>query len=360
MTRSQKKPSVDPSPLNPDPFSKSRFMRAVRGLPVDATPVWLMRQAGRYMAEYRKLRAKVPFLSLCRRPDLAAQVTVEAQARIGADAAILFSDLLLILEPMGAGLRYTADDGPKLRRPVRSPADVARLRPARPLETLGTVYDAVRIARRALPRDVPLIGFAGAPFTLASYLIEGGGSRDHLATKGFMHRHPAAWNRLLARLARDAAEHLRGQFEAGCQAIQVFDSWVGCLSPEDYRRSVLPHTRALFARLPAGGPAIHFGTQTAGLLELMRSAGGTVLGIDHRVPIEAARRRLGGMPVMGNLDPAVLLADRATIRRHARAVLRGVEGRPGHVFNLGHGVLPPTPVDNVRFLIDFVHDETAR
>ncbi len=342
------------------PFSGTRFMRAAAGLPADATPVWLMRQAGRYMPEYRKLRARVPFIELCRRADLAAQVTVEAVERIGADAAILFSDLLLPLEPMGAGLSYTAGDGPKLARPVRTPRDVARLRPARPEETLSHVYEAVRLARRALPRDIPLIGFAGAPFTLASYLVEGGGSRDWLATKAFMYRHPAAWNRLLARLARDAAEHLNGQIRAGVQVVQIFDSWVGCLSPEDYRRYVLPHTRTLFARLAAGVPAIHFGTQTAGLLELMREAGGTTIGIDHRIAIDAARKRLAGIPVMGNLDPAVLLADRATIRAQARDILRRIGGRPGHIFNLGHGVLPATPVDNVRFLIDFVHDETCR
>ncbi len=339
-----------------EPWDAGPFLRATRGKPAGTTPVWIMRQAGRYMPTYRRLRAKIPFKTLCRRPDLAAEVTVQAAAALGVDAAIIFSDLLLILEPMGAGLIYTTAGGPKLARPVRTARDAGRLRSARARETLDFVYEAVRLARRALPRNIPLIGFAGAPFTLASYLIEGGGSRDHLATKSFMHAHPAVWNRLLERLARDAAEHLTGQIDAGAQAVQVFDSWVGSLSPADYREHVLPHVRTLFALLPAGAPAIHFGTGTAGLLELMRQGGGTVMGLDHRVEIGAARRRLGAIPVMGNLDPATLLADRAVIRRRAREILKRAQMIPGHIFNLGHGVLPATPVDHVKFLVDIVHE----
>lgn len=342
-----------------DAWRDSPFMRAARGIATRPVPIWIMRQAGRYLPAYRRLRARVPFLSLCRRADLAASVTVETAHFLKVDAAILFSDILLLLPPKGAAVSYAAEGGPRLARPLRGPADVVRLAPARPAENLGFVYEAVRAARRALDPRIPLIGFAGAPFTLASYLIEGGGSRDHLKTKTFMHRHPAAWRRLLAGLARDVAAHLTGQIAAGCQAVQIFDSWVGCLSPDDYRARVLPHTRAVFRALPPDVPAIHFGTGTAGLLEAMREAGGTVMGLDHRVEIGAARRRLRGTPVMGNLDPAILLADRRAALRQARRILDAAGRSPGHIFNLGHGVLPRTPVDNVRALVDCVHAHTA-
>ncbi|OGL62972.1 MAG: uroporphyrinogen decarboxylase [Candidatus Tectomicrobia bacterium RIFCSPLOWO2_12_FULL_69_37] len=334
--------------------AQGAFLRACRREPCGATPVWLMRQAGRYLKEYRELRERVPFKELCRDPALAAEVTVAAARRIGADAAILFSDILLILEPMGMGLEYSKGDGPVLGNPLRAAGDVDRLREAEP-GSLGFVFEAVRQIRRALPAEVPLIGFAGAPFTLASYMIEGGGSRDFALTKEFMYRDPAAWSALMERLVRALAPYLNGQIEAGAQAVQLFDSWVGCLGPADYREFVLPHTKALVRGLRPGAPVIHFGTGTASLLEAMREAGGDVIGLDFRVELGEAWRRLGEVAVQGNLDPAALLGDRRLIRRRAEEILRQAGGRPGHIFNLGHGVLPATPVDNVRFLVDLVH-----
>jgi uroporphyrinogen decarboxylase len=341
----------------------SPFLRACRREAAPLTPIWLMRQAGRYMQEYRDLRAKVPFLELCKTPDLACAVTVEAVRKLGVDAAILFSDLLVLLEPMGAEVTYTAGEGPVIANPVREGEDVERLREVEP-EALSYVYEAVRLARAALPADVPLIGFAGAPFTLAAYLVEGGGSRTYEHTKLLMYREPRLWHVLLGKLARGAAAYLVRQAAAGAQAVQLFDSWVGCLSPDDYREFVLPHSRELIAAVRAAAPAvplIHFGTGCATLLGLMREAGGDVLGLDWRVDLGAAWAEMGhGVGVQGNLDPVALFADRAEIRRRARRILDAAGGRPGHIFNLGHGVLPQTPVDHVRALVDAVHELSAR
>lgn len=330
------------------------FLLACRRRPAPVTPVWIMRQAGRYMAEYRAVRRRVGFATLCRRPDLAAEVAVTAAARLGVDAAILFSDILLILEPMGLSLRYVEGKGPVIGNPVRTPAQAHRLRAADPAD-LDFVYEAVRRTRRDLPPSLPLIGFSGAPFTLAAYAIEGGGSKEFLETKAFMYRHPEAWHVLMRKMALGVAGYLRAQVASGAEVLQLFDSWVGCLSPADYRRYVLPHVRAVSRRLPPGVPLIHFGTRSGGLLELMREAGGDVIGLDAGVSLDAAWRRLPGAAVQGNLDPAVLLGSRTLIRREVRRILSEAAGRPGHVFNLGHGVLPRTPVDNVRALVDFVH-----
>ncbi|HEU5193003.1 MAG TPA: uroporphyrinogen decarboxylase [Methylomirabilota bacterium] len=337
------------------------FLRACRREKTAFTPVWLMRQAGRYMAEYRALRAKHAFLELCKTPAAAAEVTLQPVERLGVDAAILFADILLVLEPLGVGLEFTRGEGPHIPRPLRSAADVARLPRVDVGASVGYVFETVRLARRALAGRVPLIGFAGAPFTLASYLIEGGASRDFLHTKRFMRAEPAAWHALMARLADITAEYLNGQIGAGAQAVQVFDSWIGTLSSADYREYVLPHTAAIFRRLAAGAPAIHFGTGTAALLEVMREAGGDVIGLDWRVDLGAAWDRLGPeVAVQGNLDPAILLAPIDEIRRAARAILDGAARRPGHVFNLGHGVHAETPVDHVRALVDMVHEMSAR
>ncbi|MBI3128628.1 MAG: uroporphyrinogen decarboxylase [Candidatus Tectomicrobia bacterium] len=345
---------MNPRPEGPAAQDASPFLRACRREPGAPTPIWLMRQAGRYMKEYRDLRERVPFKDLCRDPALAAEVTVTAARAIGADAAILFSDILLILEPMGMELEYSKGNGPVLANPVREGRDAERLREAEP-GCLPFVFEAVRQIRSALPAGMPLIGFSGAPFTLASYMIEGGGSREFTLTKGFMYRDPGAWRSLMERLVRALVPYLNGQIEAGAQAVQIFDSWVGALGPADYREFVLPHTRALIEGLRPGVPVIHFGTGTASLLEAMREAGGDVIGLDFRVELGEAWMRLGEVAVQGNLDPAVLLGDRDLIRRRAEAILRQAGGRPGHIFNLGHGVLPSTPVDNVRFLVDLVH-----
>jgi len=337
------------------------FLRACRREKTAFTPVWLMRQAGRYMAEYRALRAKHAFLELCKTPAAAAEVTLQPVERLGVDAAILFADILLVLEPLGVGLEFTRGEGPHILRPIRGAADVAGLPRVDAGSSVGYVFETVRLARRALAGRVPLIGFAGAPFTLASYLIEGGASRDFLHTKRFMRAEPAAWHALMARLADITADYLNGQIGAGVQAVQLFDSWIGALSSADYREYVLPHTAAVFRRLAVGAPAIHFGTGTAALLEAMREAGGDVIGLDWRVDLGAAWDRLGPeVAVQGNLDPAILLAPVNEIRRGTRAVLDGAARRPGHVFNLGHGVHAETPVDHVRALVDMVHELSAR
>jgi uroporphyrinogen decarboxylase len=334
------------------------FLAACRREPVPFTPIWLMRQAGRYMPEYRAVREKLGFLELCKSPDAAAEVTITAAERLGVDAAIIFADILLVLEPMGVGVEFTRGDGPAIARPVRTAADVDRLREVDVAE-LGFVFEAVRRARAAL--RVPLIGFAGAPFTLASYLIEGGGSRTYARTKALMFGDPGAWRALMDRLVRAVAAYLNAQIAAGAQAVQLFDSWVGCLAPADYRTHVLPHVRALMSALTPGTPVIHFGTDTAGLLEAMRAAGGDVIGIDWRIDLDAAWTRVGhDVAVQGNLDPLALLAPIPEIRARAEAILGQAAGRPGHVFNLGHGIVPQTPVDHVRALVDAVHELSAR
>ncbi len=337
------------------------FMRACRRQPTAYTPIWLMRQAGRYMPEYRRVRENHSFLEMCQRPDLAAEVTVTAVERLGVDAAIIFADILLPLVPMNVGLHYESGDGPVIDRPLRSGADLDRLAPVVPLESLGFVADSIRLVRRALAGRVPLIGFAGAPFTLASYLIEGGASRQYQATKTLMYTQPATWHRMMEMIARVTADYLNMQVDAGAEVVQLFDSWVGSLGPDDYRRFVLPHTRDVIAAVRPAVPVIHFGTVTGNLLELMREAGGDVIGLDWRVDLGEAWARLGdGVAVQGNLDPIALFAEIPEIRRRARAVLDSAGGRPGHIFNLGHGILPQTPVDHVIALVDAVHEMSRR
>lgn len=339
----------------------SPFMKACRREPTDGTPIWLMRQAGRYMAEYRELRSRVSFLELCKRPELATEVTVTAAERLGVDAAILFADILLILEPLGFELEFAKGEGPVIHNPVRTAADVDRVRSLEDVESLHFVMEAVRSIRSSLPPALPLIGFAGAPFTLACYCIEGGGSRHYEQAKAFMYGDPGAWNALMERLTDATALYLNAQIGAGAQALQVFDSWVGTLSPHDYVRFVQPHMKRLFARLDPAVPCIHFGTGTATLLELQCDAGGSVIGLDWRVELDDGWRRLGShVAVQGNLDPVILLSSRAEIETQARRILGQAGGRPGHIFNLGHGILPQTPVDNVLALIDTVRRLSTR
>jgi uroporphyrinogen decarboxylase len=345
----------------PDAAFNSPFLRACRREPADVTPIWLMRQAGRYMPEYRAVRSKVSFLELCKNPALATEVTVTAAERLGVDAAILFADILLILEPMGFDLEFARGEGPAIHNPVRSTADVARVRRMEDAAPLGYVFEAVRSIRAALKPATPLIGFAGAPFTLACYAIEGGGSRHYEQAKAFMYRDAGAWHALMEKLAGATALYLNAQIRAGAQAVQLFDSWVGNLGPDDYRRFVQPHMRALFEKLDPRVPAIHFGTDTGSLLPLQRDAGGHVIGLDWRVELGPTWDRLGpGVAVQGNLDPVVLFAPIAEIQRQARRILDEAAGRPGHIFNLGHGILPHTPVDHVIALVDMVHSYTPR
>jgi uroporphyrinogen decarboxylase len=337
-------------------LQESPFLKACRREPAGVTPVWLMRQAGRYMAEYRAIRAKVPFLDLCKRPELATEVTVTAAEVLGVDAAILFADILLILEPLGFDLEFAKGEGPLIHNPVREAGDVDRVRPLSSPEPLSFVYDAVTSIRSALKPSLPLIGFAGAPFTLACYAIEGGSSRHYQAAKTFMYRDPGAWNALMERLVDSTVLYLNAQIAAGAQAVQLFDSWVGSLGPDDYRQFVQPHMTRLFSQLDASVPSIHFGTDTGSLLELQRDAGGSVIGLDWRVDLAECWRRLGSdVAVQGNLDPAVLFAPLPEIERQTRRILQQAAGRPGHIFNLGHGILPETRVDHVRALVDMVH-----
>ena len=344
------------------PLKNDRFLRACRREPVDATPVWFMRQAGRYMPEYRAVRAHHSLLEICKRPDLAAEVTLQPVERLGVDAAILFADILLVVEPLGVGLEFAGGDGPSLRHPVTGAADVDRLRRFDVATELGFIAESVRAVVARLDGRVPLIGFAGGPFTVASYLVEGGHSSNFLATKRLMYGEPEAWHRLLSHLASLTTEYLRLQVEAGADAIQLFDSWAGALAPEDYRRYVLPHARAILEPLAATGvPLIHFGTQTAALLADMRRAGGSVIGVDWRIDLVDAWERVGkDVAVQGNLDPVALLAPWAVVSEAARALLRSVAGRRGHVFNLGHGILPQTPVEVAADLVALVHEESSR
>jgi uroporphyrinogen decarboxylase len=346
--------------LTPE-LRNSRFLRAARCEPTDTTPVWIMRQAGRYLPEYMAVRRRVTFLELCKRPELAAEVTLTAREVLGVDAAILFADLLPILEPLGFHLEYQHGEGPVIHNPIESAADVDRVRVLENPQALGYVFDAIRLIRRDLPADIPLLGFAGAPFTLASYAIEGGGSKNYLRTKRLMWGDPPAWETLMQRLVDSTAAYLRGQIEAGCQAVQVFDSWAGCLAPDDYRTCALPHTRRLLAALPPDVPVIHFLTGNPGLLPLQREAGGQVLGIDWRVDLAAARRLAApDRAVQGNLDPAVLLCEPSVWQAQVQRLLRAAGPAPGYIFNLGHGVLPETPPEHVKELVQKVHEWGAR
>jgi uroporphyrinogen decarboxylase len=339
----------------------SPFLRACRLAPSEYTPIWLMRQAGRFLPEYREIRAKMGFLELCKSPETAAQVTVMAVEKLGVDAAIIFADILLVLEPMGIGLSFSEGDGPLIASPIRSANDIERLAPVDPQFHLSFVYEAICLARRGLKPDIPLIGFAGAPFTLASYLIEGGASKHFEKTKCFMYSEPQAWDRLMTLLSQVTVAHLREQIKAGAQTIQIFDSWVGCLSVDDYRSQVLPHVQAIISELKDTVPIIYFGTGSAALLPLIGQTGAQVIGLDWRVELAAEWSKIGyETAIQGNLDPCVLLCGRDEIIAKVDSILAAAQSRPGHIFNLGHGVLPQTPVDNVRFLVETVHELSSR
>jgi uroporphyrinogen decarboxylase len=344
----------------------SRFLKACRGEATDVPPVWLMRQAGRYMKEYRDVRAKTDFLGLCKTPELAAQVTLDAQRILGVDAAILFADLLPILQPMGLTLTYEEGEGPRIHNPIRGAADIDALKEEDPRESMPFVGRAIKIIRRELPPDIPLIGFAGAPFTLAAYAIEGGASRNYIATKSLMLGDPGAWRALMDKLTRQISDYLQAQIEWGVQAVQIFDSWVGCLSPEDYAENVLPWVRQVISQVKGQVPVIYFGTGTATLLPMIMNVGAQraaplhapdVLGIDWHTPLEHGWQA-GAKAIQGNLDPVSLFAPREVVLKKVDAVLAHASRRPegtGYIFNLGHGILPKTPVDNVKALVERVH-----
>ncbi len=334
-----------------------RFLRACRRAPVDATPVWFMRQAGRYMPEYRAIREKYSLLEICQRPELAAEVTLQPVRALGVDAAILFADILLPVIPLGLGLEFAKGEGPVIGKPVRTMNDVQTLNPFHAETDLGYVMEAIRILRGELG-GTPLIGFCGAPFTVASYIVEGGASRDFLKTKTMMYCASKVWDALMERLSDTLADYLVAQIRAGAQAVQVFDSWVGALSPQDYETFVLPYSQKVLQAAKAEGvPVIHFGTNTATLLPLMKRAGGDVIGLDWRIPLDEGWALLGrDIAVQGNLDPAALFAPLPEIKTRVHDILRRAAGRPGHIFNLGHGILQHTPVDHVKAVVDMVHE----
>jgi len=335
----------------------SRFLRAANRQPVDATPVWFMRQAGRYMPEYRAIREKYSLLEICYQPELAAEVTLQPVRALGVDAAILFADILLPAIPLGVGLEFAKGEGPILKNPVRTLADVQNLKPVDPETDLGYVMDALKILRGEL-KDTPLIGFCGAPFTVASYIVEGGASRDFLKTKTMMYSDPQTWHALMEKLSTVLTDYLLAQIRAGAQAVQLFDSWVGALGPADYVEFVQPYSRRILqAAQETGIPVIHFGTGATTLLPAMKAAGGTVLGLDWRLPLDDGWNLLGqDVAIQGNLDPTVLFAPLPEIKKRVDDILRRAAGRPGHIFNLGHGILQNTPVDSVKAVVDMVHE----
>lgn len=339
---------------------ESLFVRACKGLPVETTPVWFMRQAGRYMPEYRAVRKHHSLVEICKTPKLAAEVTITAAEALDVDAAIIFADLLLPLEVMGLDFHFAAGEGPVIEKPLRDAQHIAALRTDRAGE-LGYVAESVKEVVKHFGPELPVIGFCGAPFTLASYMIEGGGSRNYVETKKMMYRDPAAWDQLMSKLIAVLSQYAAEQASAGADALQIFDSWVGCLGVEDYRRYVLPRTTELVQNLKSTGvPIIYFGTETSTLLPSMKETGAEVIGVDWRIPIDEAWDNIGGGAVQGNLDPVLLFADWKELRARAQEILDLVAGERGHIFNLGHGILPNTPVENVKALAKFVHEYTSK
>jgi len=338
-----------------------RYLRACRKESVDCTPVWIMRQAGRYLEEYRTLRAKYSFIETCKTPELAVEITLQPIRRFELDAAIIFADILLPLEKMGIDFEFTKDDGPQINTTIRTRSDVEKMRVMNPMEEMAYLMDAIRMVRRELGGRIPLIGFSGAPFTLASYIIEGGGSRNYLFTKSMLYREPDTWHLLMEKLTDMVIAYLNDQIRAGVQAVQVFDSWVGCLSQADYREFVLPHQKRLMAGLDTSVPNIHFAFGASHLLPMVKAAGGDVIGLDWRTDIDVAWKMLNHEPaVQGNLDPVALYGSKDYIIKRVKDILERVGNRSGHIFNLGHGILPTAPPDNVKVMIDLVHELSRR
>ena len=337
------------------------FLKACHRQPTPYTPIWLMRQAGRYLKEYRALRKKYSFLEMCKNPELAAKVTLQPVEKFNLDAAIIFSDILIPLEPMGVEFEFAKGEGPVFRHPLRKKKDVERLRLIEPEEETSFLMKAIRIVRKELEGKVPLIGFSGAPFTLASYIIEGGHSNNYLLTKSLMYQDHPTWDALMEKISKVLIRYLNAQIRSGVQAVQMFDSWVGCLTPSDYEDYVLPYSKKVMEGVSKNVPLIHFATSHSTLLELMKRAGGEVIGVDWRVDIGEAWARLGyDIAIQGNLDPVILFGPMNLIEKNAKKILNSVGDRPGHIFNLGHGILPTTPPDHVAALVDMVHEYSSR
>lgn len=337
------------------------FLQACYRQPTKYTPIWLMRQAGRYMKEYRVLRKKYSFLEMCKNPELAAKVTLLPIERFNLDAAIIFSDILIPLEPMGVEFEFAKGEGPVFHHPLREKKDVEKLRIIEPEEEIPFLMKAIQIVRKELEGKIPLIGFCGAPFTLASYIIEGGHSKNYILTKGLMYRDHSTWDALMEKISEVLIRYLNAQIRSGVQAVQLFDSWVGCLSPADYEEYVLPYSKKVIDGVDRSVPLIHFATSSSSFLELMKRAGGDVIGVDWRVDIRESWARIGyDVAIQGNLDPVILFGPVDLIKKEVKRILDDTEGRPGHIFNLGHGILPNTPVDHVAFLVETVHRYSSK
>lgn len=338
-----------------------RFLNALRRLDVDCTPIWMMRQAGRYLEEYRAIRSKHSFIEMCKNPELVVEVTLQPIRRFELDAAIIFADILLPLEHMGIDFEFTKDEGPQINNPVRTRDDVLKMREIYPESQMDYLLKSIKMVRDELNGLVPLIGFSGAPFTLASYIIEGGGSKNYVYTKSLMYKDPDTWHLLMEKLTDMVITYLNAQIKAGAQTVQVFDSWVGCLSPSDYKDFILPHQKRLFQGLDKSVPHIHFAFGSSHLLKYVKEAGGDVIGLDWRIDIDEAWKIINyEAGVQGNLDPVALYGSKDYIKNRVADILNRAENRKGHVFNLGHGILPTTPVDNAKYLIDIVHELSKR
>ncbi len=338
-----------------------RFLKACKKEPVDCTPIWMMRQAGRYLPEYREIRSKYSFIEMCKTPELVVEVTLQPIRRFELDAAIIFADILLPLEHMGIDFEFTKDDGPQIKNPVRTKKEVEKMRSFDVEEKMDYLLESIKLVRKELDKKVPLIGFSGAPFTLASYIIEGGGSRNYIYTKTMMYTEPDTWHLLMEKLVDMIVQYLNAQIKAGVQAIQIFDSWVGCLSPSDYKEFILPHQKRLIESLDKSVPCIHFAFGASHLLKYVKEAGGDVIGLDWRIDIDEAWKILNYEPaVQGNLDPAALYGSKDYIKKRVTDILNRAENRNGHIFNLGHGILPTVPIENAKYLIDLVHELSRR
>ncbi len=342
-------------------LENSVFLRACRKEPTEYTPIWLMRQAGRYLKEYRNIRKKFDFLTMCKIPDLAAEITLQPVEKLGVDAAIIFSDILLPLEKMGIRLEYSQGDGPKIHNPVRTEKEIESLRIIEPEEDLPFVLEAIKKVSKELNGKLPLIGFAGGPFTMASYIIEGGHTRNFIKTKKLMYHNSDYWHLLMKKLSEVTVRYLNAQIRSGVQAIQLFDSWIGYLNPKDYADFVLPHSNYVFSEIEKGIPTIHFATGSSALLKLMQKAGGNVIGIDWRIDLGEAWKHLEyKVGIQGNLDPVTLFAPLPILKNRIKEILASADNRNGHIFNLGHGILPRTPVKNVIALVETVHEFSQR
>jgi uroporphyrinogen decarboxylase len=338
-----------------------RFLKACRKEPVDCTPIWMMRQAGRYLKEYRDIRSKYSFIEMCKTPELVVEVTLQPIRRFELDAAIIFADILLPLEYMGIDFEFTKDDGPQIKNPVRTKADVEKMRKFIIEEHMDYLLKSIKLVRKELDGKVPLIGFSGAPFTLASYIIEGGGSKNYIHTKTMMYTEPETWHLLMEKLVDMIIDYLNAQIDAGAQAVQIFDSWVGCLCPSDYKEFILPHQKRLFAGLNKSVPNIHFAFGASHLLKFVKEAGGDVIGLDWRIDIDDAWKQLNyETAVQGNLDPTALYGSKDYIKKRVEDILKRAENRNGHIFNLGHGILPTVPVENAEYLVNLVHELSKR